>query len=220
MSKSIAAGLMCLGIVTIGFALTRGQEPGNISKPRSDALAQQAGVEPERAAMTFAEQNVEIQQLQNLCDVGAAETRLELARLDLVKYANGELPYKKNMLQAEIQLSVEEFTRARDKFAAAQKSANEEAGKHDDVEVARLAVEKAKIQHALAEENLSLLVDFVSRRRIAERQAHEKQCERELKLVKLKAAAALAHVKAELDAAKRNLDIASEAASPSVEKPR
>ena len=192
MSKPIAAGLIGLGFAALGLIVSADQVTESPSKPRNDARVQDAGVEQAEVAVKLAEQNVAIQQLQNGCDVAAAESKCQLAQLNLNKYTAGDMVHEKNVLTAEVEMAADEKTRAQDKLTAAQQSVKQDGGKQDDVEDARRAYVKAKNQHDLARNKLALLVDFESRRRIAELEYQANQCKREVKLVQMKAEAALA----------------------------
>jgi HlyD family secretion protein len=220
MSKAIAAGLMCLGIATLGLALCRGQEPENSKKGRDDAPTQEIIVEQAKAAVMFAERNLQIQQLQNECDIAAAKMRHELATLDHKIYTDGEMIHEKDGLQADVKLAQEELTRATDRYASVKEAAKANVGAQEDVNISRVAVVKAQIQLQLAEGKLELHVNFNSQRRITELQARQRQSELALKLVELKADTALARARVELAAAKRSLDAASKAAGHTNEKAR
>lgn len=220
MSKAIAAGLMCLGIAALGLALCRGQEPENPKKGRVDAPPPEIHVEQAKAAVRFAERNLQIQQLQNECDIAAAKTRRELATIDHKIYTDGEMVQEKDCLQFAVKLAQEKLTRAQDRFAAAKQSAKGNVGTQDDVETARVAVVKANIQLQLAERKLDLHANFKSQRRITELEARQRQSELALKLVELKADTALARANDELAAAQRSLDDASKAAGHPIEKAR
>ena len=152
--------------------------------------------------------------------VGAAESRCELARLDLTKYMEGDMVHEKNLLKSEVQLAGVELATAQDQYDVAQKAAQKVSTGEKDAEIARVVREKARIQTDLATEKLTLLEKFRSPRRIAELQFQLKQCERELKLARLKAEAALVRATAELAAAKWNLDLVSAAAGHQTQEQR
>lgn len=213
MSKSVAAGLSCLGIIALGLAVSRGQDAGKPPAARNAAPARSAAVEQTKAAVKLAELDVEVQNLQNACDVGAAEARYELAILDLRKYTDGELVHETNVLKFALKLAVEEELRATETFASVQESAKKGTASQQDVESARVARVKTEVERALAAEELHLLETFQSPRQIAELKSEVRQSELELALVKARAEAALLRAKAELAAANRSLDLATEAAA-------
>lgn len=177
------------------------------SKLRNDATAQEIVVEQASATLKTAEKNVEIQETQNASDIAAAELKWELAKLDLTKYVDGDLVQEKNTIQGEIELATEDLTRAEDKYAFTQRLIKKGYAKQSEVEADRVAVQKAKINLAVAKEKLDVLEKFTSKREIAEKEANAREYEREVARAKLKADAALAKYNADLSAAKLTFQV-------------
>lgn len=177
------------------------------SKLRNDKQAQDITVEQAAATLKTAEKNYEIQETQNESDIAAATLKLELALLDREKYEKGEYEQEKQTIEGEIKLAIEDLTRANDKYAFTQRLVKKGYAKQSEVEADRVAVEKAKINHAVAEEKLRVLEQFTSKRQIAELKANSKEFERELARAELKAKAALAKYDADLSAAKRTFEV-------------
>ena len=109
---------------------------------------------------------------------------------------------ERNTIDGEIKLAQEELTRALDKYDFTKRLAKKGYAKQSEVEADRVAVEKAKINHSVAEEKFSVLEKYTSKRQIAELESNAKEFAREVERVKLKAEAALAKYRADLSAAK------------------
>jgi HlyD family secretion protein len=177
------------------------------SKLRNDATAQEIVVEQAAATLKTAEKNVEIQITQNDSDIAAAQLKLDLAKLDLKKYEEGEYEQLKNTIKGEIELAFEEQSRAKDKYDFTKRLIKKGYAKQSEVEADRVALSKANINLAVAEEKLTVLNEFTAKRQIAEFRANATEFERELARVKLKADAALAKYEADLSAAKLKYEV-------------
>lgn len=199
------AGAGILKIVEEGTRVQEGQVLVELdaSRLRSDANAQQIVVERAAAALKNAEKDVEIQKTQSASDIAAAQLKLDLARLDLAKYEQGDLVQERNVNLGAIELAREDLTRAEEKYAFSQRLIRKGYAKQSEVEADRVAVEKAKINLSVAQEKLDVLDDFTSKRMIVEKQANALEFEREFERVKLRADAALAKLQADLSAARR-----------------
>jgi len=198
------AGTGILKIVDEGTIVTKDQVVVELdsSRFRNDKAAQQVIIEQAAASLKTAEKDAEIQNTQNESDIAAAELKLDLARLDLKKYKDGDYIQELNAIEGEIQLAQEELTRTSDKYAFTQRLIKKGYAKQSEVEADRVACEKARINVAVAEEKLEVLNQFTHARQIAELQANAGEFERELERVKLKADAALAKLEADLSAAR------------------
>ena len=198
------AGTGILKIVDEGTRVEKDQVLVELdaSKLRNDATAQEILVEQSGASLKTAEKNVEIQMTQNDSDLAAAQLKLDLPVLDLTKYKEGDLVQETNTIKGEIELTKEDLTRAEDKYLFTQRLIKKGYAKQSEVEADRVAVQKAKISHAVAKEKLLVLENFTAKRQIAEKEANATEFEREMARVKLKSDAALAKYEADLSAAK------------------
>lgn len=172
------------------------------SKLRNDATAQEIVVEQAAATLKTAEKNVEIQNTQKESDVAAAQLKLDLAKLDLTKYVDGDLVQEKHTIQGEEELATEDLTRAKEKFIFTQRLIKKGYAKQSELEADRVAVKKAEISLGVAKEKLEVVEKYTSKRQIAEKEANAKEYLREVARVTLKADAALAKYEADLSAAK------------------
>ncbi len=198
------AGVGILEIKDEGTLVKKGDIVVKLDSSNLNNTKQSQEITVEQAAATLktAETNLEIQEKQNESDIAAAEQKLEFAVLDLEKYLDGDYEQEKNTINGEIKLAQEELTRALDKYAFTQRLVKKGYAKQSEKEADRVAVEKAKISYAVADEKKRVLEDYTSKRQIAELESNAKEFERELARVKLKAEAALAKYKADLSAAK------------------
>jgi HlyD family secretion protein len=203
------AGTGILKIVDEGTLVEKDQVIVELdsSKLRNDATAQQIVVEQAAATLKTAEKNVEIQMTQNDSDLAAAQLKLDLARLDLEKYEEGEYKQLVNTIKGEIELATEEQSRAKDKYDFTKRLIKKGYAKQSEVEADRVALAKADINLAVAEEKKVVLNLFTYKRQIAELNANATEFERELSRVKLKSDAALAKYEADLSAAKLKYEV-------------
>lgn len=172
------------------------------SKLNNDKQSQEITVEQAAATLKTAETNLEIQEKQNESDIAAAIQKLDLAKLDLEKYEDGDYEQELKTIKGEIQLATEELTRANDKYAFTQRLVKKGYAKQSEVEADRVAVKKSEISVAVAEEKLRVLEDYTKKRQMTELESNAKEFERELARVKLKSEASLAKYRADLSAAK------------------
>ncbi len=80
------------------------------------ARQQEIDVTKADAAFSAAKENLEIQKNQNDSDIAIATLTLELAKLDLQKYLEGELPQQQGSIDGQIRLKQEELARKRESY--------------------------------------------------------------------------------------------------------
>lgn len=204
-----AGGTSILKIVDEGQRVKKDQVLVELdsSRLRNAAAVQQIIVEKAVATLKNAEKNFEIQKTQNDSDVAAAKLKLDLARLDLTKYIDGDLVQERNTFQGAIELATEDLTRTRQKYAVTQRLIKKGYAKQSELEADRVAVQKALINLNVAQEKRDVLDNFTSRRQIAEKEANAREFERELARIRLRLEAALAKLEADLSVARRKYDI-------------
>jgi HlyD family secretion protein len=203
------AGTGILKIVDEGMRVDKDQVLVELdsSRLKNDATAQEIVVEQAAATLKTAEKNVEIQETQNDSDIAAAKLKLELAKLDLKAYEEGDYTQQTDTIKGEIKLADEDLKRANDKYAFTQRLIKKGYAKQSEVEADRVAVAKAEINLQVAEKKLEVLKEFTYIRQIAELKANATEFERELERVKLKADANLAKYLADLAAAKSKYQV-------------
>jgi len=217
MQKSISKWIV-LAFVVLGVAISQGlgsdgdSPTANAPAQARDAHSERAGAAGAAAGVKAAEKQVEIQRFQNESDISSAETKLELARLDLKKYLEGDYIQEKNALKGQVEIASEELALARDTLAAAQRLSNGQTSKPAGLDAERFAVAKAQRNFERAAEKLKVLEDFGYQRQVIELKAHVADAERELKRVTLIAESALADANIKVARAKRIFEIVIESA--------
>lgn len=159
------------------------------------------------AAMEQAKENLEIQKTQNESDIAAAELALELARLDLEKFLEGEYEQQRNEIKGEITLAEEELTRAEENYDFTRRLAKKGYRSQNDLEASRIAAMQKEIALGVAKEKLRVLEAYTAKRTIAELRANALEYERELDRVKVKANSALAQAEADFEARKLTYEV-------------
>jgi len=161
---------------------------------------QQILVTQATADLEKSRKNVEIQLNQNMSDIAAAKLNLELAKLDLKKFVEGERNQQANELKGEVLIAQEELTQAEETYQFFKRLAKKGYKSQVELETARVAVVKASNKLAVANEKLKVLQDYTFERTYKELKEKVEEAERELKRVQLQGLAALAQYKAELRA--------------------
>ncbi|GAB4146587.1 MAG: hypothetical protein Tsb009_19370 [Planctomycetaceae bacterium] len=161
---------------------------------------QRIAVTSEEANVEKGRKNVEIQINQNLSDVAAAKLKLDLAKLDLKKFLEGEKIQQENENKGEVLIAQEELTQALETYQYFQRIAKKGYKSQVELETARVAVVKAQNKLAVAEEKLKVLQKYTFERTYKELKENAEESARELKRVELSGLAALAQYRAELKA--------------------
>jgi len=162
------------------------------------AKQQEISVTIAESAETEAAQGVKITESSNTSLIAAAERALTLAKLDLEKYIEGEFPQKKNALAGTVQLKKEELVRAEENYEFTRRMSRKGYRNQNDVEGSRIAVKKAKLELAAAEEELNVLETYLFKRTKTELEANALELVRELERVKLQAEAEMAKAQKQL----------------------
>ena len=171
------------------------------------ARQQEIDVTKAEAAQSAARENLEIQKNQNDSDIAIATLTLELAKLDLQKYLEGELPQQRDIILGQIRLKEEELARKRESYEFTKRMAKKGYRSLSDLEAERIAVTQAEINLRVETDNLRVLENFTSKRDIAQLQSDATELVRELERVKRKAAAALSKAEAEYESGKLTLQV-------------
>ena len=154
--------------------------------------------------------NVEIQLNQNLSDLAAARLKLDLARLDLKAFVEGDKIREENELKGDVLIAQEELAQADETYRYFQRLAKKGYKSQVELETARVAVVKAKNKLAVAEEKLNVLQNYTNERNYKEKKENAEESARELVRVGLSGLAALAQYRAELKSRKLTYSVESE----------
>lgn len=170
-------------------------------------VAQDISVQNARAALTKAEQNLQIQESQNTSDRAAAEQKLDFARTDLRKYLEGDWP--KKLLEADeaIQLAKQEMAQAADKLYWSNQLFEKEFLTRSELETDTLAATRAEIKQEQAKRAMKLLEDFDHPKEKRRLEAAVEEAVRELDRVKLQASAKLVDITADVGTNKAKLGL-------------
>jgi HlyD family secretion protein len=186
-------GTVILKIVDEGTQV----EPGQVlveldsARLREEELAQRVRVDSALAAFKTAEADIAIQRLQNESDVAAAKLKLELARLDLQKYKNGDYVQQTQIILGEVQLAAEYLTRASERWRFSERLLRKGFTTTKVLDADRVALARARIDLDAAREKRRVLDRYEHRRELAELESNTVFCEQELERVKLRGQAAM-----------------------------
>lgn len=171
---------------------------------------QQIDVTQAESKLTQASEAYEIQQKQNESDIAAAKLAYDLAKLDLVKYEDGEFPALQRQLEGVVAIELEEYRRAEEDYDFTQRLVRKGYETPSELESKRIALKRENLELQKAREDLKVLTVYTKKRDIEELRANVSEFDRELTRVELKAKSALAQAKAEVDAAKLTLEVERE----------
>ncbi len=177
---------------------------------RDKEVVQDIAVQNAQAALTKAQQNLEIQKSQNASDLAAARQRLEFAEADLRKYLEGDWPQQLQAAEEEIVLATEELAQAEDRLKWSEKLAAEGFLTQTELEADRLAMERARIKLEQSKRKKDLLEEFDHPKQKATFEAAVVEARRELERVELQAKARLVDLEAEVRNAKARLQLETE----------
>lgn len=170
-------------------------------------VAQDIAVQNARAALTKAEQNLQIQQSQNLSDIAAAEQKLDFAKTDLSKYVEGDGPKKVQETEEAIKLAEQEALQAQDKRKWSQDLFDQEFLTRTELEADILALDRANIKLEQAKRAKDLLLRFDHPKEQTRLEAAVSEAVRELDRVKLQASARLVDITADVSTNKAKLGL-------------
>ncbi len=160
-------------------------------------------VEKAKAALAQATEDLKIQEAQNESNIEAALLKLKLAKIDLVKYQDGDLVQQKNTLDSQLTLADENLSRAQESYEYVQRLAKSGYKTQNDLESERIAVETQKINVELVRGSKKVLLEYTEGRTLAELDANVKEYGREIQRIESKSRAAIA----QMDAAKRACEL-------------
>ena len=161
---------------------------------------QQILVTQASANLERARKDVEIQLNLNLSDIAKAKLALDLARLDLKKFVEGEKIQQENEEKGNVLIAQEEMTQADELYRFYQRIAKKGYRSQVELEAKRVALVKARNKLEVARDKLNVLQNYTFERTYKERKELAEEAGRELKRTNLKGLAALSQFLAELRA--------------------
>jgi len=206
------------GVTTIIKIVEEGKsvQPGDFlveldsSKNRDLQIQQQIQVEQAEASFLQATENHKIQKTQNESDIAAAQLALDVAEGELQQLREGDRIKQEFQLKGTIALAQEEVTRAKEKYDFVKRNNKKGYYNQNDVETARIALEKAEFNLGLAEEDLKLYQSYTFRLLEKQKAAGVLEFKRAVERAELKANAAMAQVEAALKAASLTREVEKE----------
>ncbi|MFT5057731.1 MAG: HlyD family secretion protein [Planctomycetota bacterium] len=193
-----------------GVALKKGDVIAEFdtSKFEENLVKQEIAVNNSEAAVVKAEEQLDIQAIQNQSDLAAAELALELSELDLEKYTidGGEWTNELAAAEESIVLKEEELIRARQKLEWTKKLYDEGFVQRDAFEGDEFAVQGKVIGVDQANRDLQLKKTYGHRRRKAELNSSVGTKTRNVDKVTKQARSRIADLEASRDSARYRLD--------------
>ena len=173
---------------------------------------QQIQVTQAEANYEKAQKDLEIQKSTNDSLLDAAKLARTLADLDLEMYTKegGEYDQAKKTMEGNIKQLEEQLAQEKENFEFVKRQAQRGYQTQNELESARIRVQGLQINLDVAIGELDVLEKFTKRRTEAERNQLATDTKREVERVQLEGEAALAQLRADLDAAKLTLSIESE----------
>ncbi len=158
---------------------------------------QTISVDTAAAALTTANEQVEIQKSQNESDIQAARLAVELGKIDKEKYEKGDyrLAYEKAV--ADIDIAKEEMARAQNKLQWTQKLAEKGYVTKTELIADQIAEHKAKVQTSQTQKSLEVLENYTKKKDSMKVRSDLEQAERALDRVGRKANSLIAQALAD-----------------------
>ena len=203
------------GRTTILWIIEEGQyvEPGDLlveldSSELEDRLIERdISVQNAEADFIRAEQELKVTESRTQSEIAQAELTLRFARLDLRKYLaeDGEYAQERNRLQSNIDLAREELTRAEQRFQDSESLAQRGFITPLELEGDRLSRQRARIDLAMAEANLSILETYNHERQREQLESDVEQAQESLERTRMRAEADMVQARANYNARAQEL---------------
>lgn len=153
------------------------------------------------------DENIAIQIKQNESDVGAAQLLLDVAKLTLKSFQEGERSQLENEQRGAVLLAQEALNQADAVYEFYKRNAKKGFSNQEDLENKRIAMIKAKNDLDVAKEKLKVLTQFTHVKDLLEKGENVKQYELEVERVKLQGKSALTQWEAELKSRELTLKV-------------
>lgn len=173
-------------------------------------VSRDIAVQNSQAAVTKAEQELEIQKSQNTSDLAQAQQKLRFAKDDERKYLEGDWPQSLQAAEESIVLAEEEVAQAKDRLEWSEKLNEEGFLTRTELETDKLSYSRSQIKHDQAKRSKSLLIDYDNPKQEAVYAAAITEAERELERVSLQAKARLVDLAATVTTSTARLELEAE----------
>ncbi len=211
-TSQVEGNVQILELVKEGERVEKGQVVGKLdaSSLIDRKVLQDITVENAQAALTKAQQNLEIQKSQNTSDIAKAVQNLDFAEQDKIKYLEGDYPQALQKAEEDIVLADGDKVQAQERYNWSIELHDEEFLTPTELESDRLAFKRAEIRLAQTERAKELLEEYDFIKQKAVYAAAVEEAERELDRVRLQAAARLIDMEAAVRSAEAKLTLESE----------
>lgn len=179
----------------------------DVSEQEDKKLQQKISESSAAQGLANAQEQFEIQKLQNESDVKQAELKVLFAELDLRQYQEGELPQDLRALEAEITLAKEELKRSEETRDWSKKLLAKGYIASEKFESDKLSVKRRELEVTLTKQKVALLNEFTAVKRKRELTSDLEEFRRELKRVHTKTKASLNQRVSDLTAKKAQHDL-------------
>ena len=161
------------------------------SKLVEGKLNQEMAVKDANTAVIISSETFEVIKNKAESDIEQAELDLKFAKIDLIKYTEGEYPNELTTAETRITLAEEELIRAEEQLENSKKLAAEKYISSTELKADDLAFEKAKLELTLVKNQLDLLKNYTYNRNIEQLQSDVKQAEMAFERTKRSASASV-----------------------------
>lgn len=167
---------------------------------QDNLIDQSIAVQNAEAAYINARENLAIVENQTQSDIDQAQLTYDFAKLDLMKYNEGEYPKLRDERLSEIKLKEEELSQAQETLRWSEILYKEKYLSQTVYQKDELAANRTQIQLDLAKADLQLLEEYEQKRQVEQLTSDVKQAEMALERTKRQASANIVQASAELQA--------------------
>lgn len=197
-TSQVEGNVQILELIGEGELVEKGQIVGKLDASGliDRQLLQDITVQNAQAALTKAQQSLEIQKSQNTSDIAKAEQDLIFAEQDYSKYKDGDWPQAQQKADEDIVLADADLAQAETRKNWSEKLFDKDILTRTELDTDVLIYNRANIRLAQTKRAKELLVRYDNPKQMAVFEAAIEEAERELDRVKLQAAARLIDMEA------------------------
>lgn len=211
-TSQVEGNVQILELIGEGEMVEKGQVVGKLdaSSLIDRQLLQDITVQNAQAALTKAQQNLEIQKSQNTSDIAKAEQDLTFALQDFDKYKEGDWPQALQKAEEDIVLADADLAQAETRKIWSETLFEKDFVTKTELDTDVLVYNRASIKLDQTKRAKELLEDYDNPKQLAVYQAATEEAERELDRVKLQAAARLIDMEAAVRGAQARASLETE----------
>lgn len=169
-------------------------------------VQEEISVKNAETAVIVATKTLEVIKSKAESDIEQAKLTLKFARIDLIKYKEGEYPNELTAANTRITLAEEELSRAAEELDNSRKLAKEKYISSTELKTDELAYKKAELELTLVKNQLDLLENYTYSRNTEQLKSDVDQAVMSLDRTKGSASASIVQEQAELDAKQANAE--------------